>query len=171
MISIAAKESGRMAEYLQIFYPGGSLTLLPGLLPAPAADLRKILKWADESETDAVGILKEWLDLRKEQLQEKYSTYDEQQRNTLQRFFEVSKQRDADRELLKSYQGKERYKLERPIVKENIKDATRRMQDLRVLRADEISMMSSIMREIKQLDRNKELIRQWEEQRKPTSPT
>ena len=160
-----------MAEYLQIFYPGGSLTLSPGLLPAPAADLRKILKWADESETDAVGILKEWLDLRKEQLQEKYSTYDEQQRNTLQRFFEVSKQRDADRELLKSYQGKERYKLERPIVKENIKDATRRMQDLRVLRADEISMMSSIMREIKQLDRNKELIRQWEEQRKPTSPT
>ena len=160
-----------MAEYLQIFYPGGSLTLLPGLLPAPAADLRKILKWADESETDTVGILKEWLDLRKEQLQEKYHVYDEQQKNTLQRFFETSKQRDADRELLKSYRGKEWYKPERPIIKENIKDATRRMQDLRVLRADEISMMSSIMREIKQLDRNKELIRQWEEQRKPTSPT
>ena len=160
-----------MAEYLQIFYPGGSLTLLPGLLPAPAADLRKILKWADESETDTVGILKEWLDLRKEQLQEKYHVYDEQQKNTLQRFFETSKQRDADRELLKSYRGKEGNKPERPIIKENIKDATRRMQDLRVLRADEISMMSSIMREIKQLDRNKELIRQWEEQRKPTSPT
>lgn len=163
-----------MAEYIEIYFPGGCLTFLPGLLPAPAAQLRTVLKWADESGTDTVGILKEWLDLRKEQLQEKYSTYDEQQRNTLQRFFETSKQRDADRELLKSYRGKERYRLERPIIKENIKDATRRMQDLRVLRADEISMMSSIMREIKQLDRNKELIKRWEDQKKRkslTSPT
>ena len=160
-----------MAEYLQIFYPGGSLTLSPGLLPAPAADLRKILKWADESETDAVGILKEWLEVRKEELQKAAEKWEKAQFETLQRFFDVSKQRDADRGLLRSYRGKDRYKAERPIVKQNIKDATRQMQKLRDLRSDELNARNEILREIKQLDRNKELIRQWEEQRKPTSPT
>ena len=160
-----------MTEYIEICFPNGYITLLPGMLPAPAAQLRTILKWAEEANVDAVGPIKEWLEVRKEELQKAAEKWEKMQFETLQRFFDVSKQRDADRGLLRSYRGKDRYKAERPIVKQNIEDATRQMQKLRDLRSDELNARNEILREIKQLDRNKELIRQWEEQRKPTSPT
>lgn len=160
-----------MTEYIEICYPGGCLTFLPGLLPAPAAQLRTILKWAEEADVDAVGPIKEWAEAKHEELQKEAEKWEKRQLESLDLFWEKSAQRDKDRALLKSFKDKDRYEQEAAILRENIKDETAAMQRLRDCRADEIAARKMYERALKQLDKNKELIRQWEEQRKPTSPT
>ena len=161
----------QMTEYIEICFPGGCLTFLPGLLPAPAAQLRTILKWAEEANVDAVGPIKEWLEYMHEGFQKEIERWEKSQLETLDIFWEKSAQRDKDRAMLKSFKDKDRYEQESKILRENIKAETTAMQNLRDRRADEIAARKIYERALKQLDRNKELIRQWEEQRKPTSPT
>ena len=152
-----------MNDTLKIEVQGGALVLLPAFLPAPAPDLRKVLRWAGEAGGDAAGKLLEWCSIRKDAFREKVRMYDEQQKKTLELFFAASKQRDEERRMLK--ETKDKKSQEAAVIRQNIKDRTNRMQSLRDTRSDELYMMHRYERELKAIDRNKELIEKWEKQR------
>lgn len=160
-----------MKEFIEIPIPNGTLTIKMTALPAPGADLKKILRMANEAGVDAASTSLAWVQALTESAERGFQIYEQEQKNTLQLFHETDKQRDKDRAELKAMKDKKRYAQEIKILKQNIKDETRRLQDLRDARAQELRARNDYLRQMDYLKRNKELIEKWQDQKRQRSLT
>ena len=162
-----------MKESMIINYGPGVMTLLPDFIPAPASMIRKTLKWAEESDVnDATNTLLEWCAFQKDVAQRGYALYDKEQKETLRLIEKEFQRRADDRALLQRVKDKKSQ--EANIIRTNIQDGTRRLHDLGEARRKELSARNSYQHAIDYIERNEELIKRWENQKKRkslTSPT
>ena len=162
-----------MKESIVIRYGPGVMTLAPDFIPAPAADLRRVLKWAAQSGvSDVAEILLEWCAFQRDAAQRGYALYEKEQTQTLQRIEQNMVLRRSERELLQRIKDKK--SMDADIIRGNINDRTRKIQGLADCRRRELSARNGYLRTIDYIKRNEELIKRWEDQRKRislTSPT
>lgn len=162
-----------MKESMTINYGPGILTILPEFIPAPAGMIRKTLKWAEQSGVDdAVETMLEWCAFQKDVAQRGYALYDKEQKETLQLIEKEYQRRVDDRALLQRVKDKKSQ--EASIIRTNIHSGTCRLRDLGDARRKELSARNSYQHAIDYIERNEELIKRWEDQKKRkslTSPT
>lgn len=162
-----------MKEAMIINYGPGVMTLLPDFIPAPASMIRKTLKWAEESDVDdATDTLLDWCAFQKDAARRGYALYEKEQNETLRLIEKEYQKRAEERALLK--RTKDKKSQEANIIRANIEEGTRRLNNLGDARRKELSARNEYHRVIDYIERNEELIKRWEDQKKRkslTSPT
>ena len=140
------------------------LVLFPTFLPAPQADLRKVLRYADQTgETEEVcRTFLQNADHLSMSYSERAARYDAEQLKTLGIMQTVMQERDEARARLKAEKD--------PGVKEAIKDSvpklTKRIQDLGEARRSELRAKIDYERDLEKLKKNREVIEAWQNRRK-----
>lgn len=153
-----------MTESMTIQIPGGTLTVLPAFLPAPASDIARLCRWAAAEGIDAAPVLLEWADLRRKELRQAYDTLELQQLDLLTRIRTEEQIREKDRRELRGIRDRKRYAQEVKILRANIDERTDLLQELKSKRNIRIAERNQYQRLMQQLERNRGVIGKWQRQ-------
>ena len=136
------------------------LTLHPEFLPAPKADLRRVLRYAERTGeiSDVVQGLLENADDWIERCETGREIYDEEQRKTLGLLQDAHGKRDAARALCK----KEKDPEARKIIRANILELSERIRALGDARRSGLRAKIDYERRIRALKGNKEVLETWQ---------
>lgn len=149
---------------MTIQIPGGTLTVLPAFLPAPASDVTRLCRWAAAEGLDGAAVLLEWAGLRRKELRQAYDTLELQQLDLLTRIRTEEQIREKDRRELRGIRDRKRYAQEVKILRANIDERTDLLQELKGKRNIRIAERNQYQRLMQQLERNRGVIGKWQRQ-------